>query len=298
MAYDHDERDHDQDEEHTEFDRDDEGAHGEHRLQRRERRWQREFEREREWQFGQFIRPWNEAGDNEAERIVMGWARGDPDEYGLVLTVLEQRCFRLAVELLEDEATALEVFDRTIQELRVLFTSKAPLYQGKNQFVAIFRRRLEWRCLDVLAGKYPRLSRKGPPPLPGKATWAEILGRLFEEDEQDSIEDTIAGETPTPEQAAEMMETEQEDAEKLRGFRQDLSAVRRQTLDVVLRIYGEAPGTVTKAEVFRRTKEILRISDNTLYGRMHQIKLTFRSWFVDPPPDKKGSKNRKRRKGD
>jgi hypothetical protein len=297
----------------------------EHRRQRKERAWQRQFDRERREQFRQFLKPWHEADDDKARQIVEGWAMGVPDQYGLVLRVLEERFFKLAVELLEDEATAIEAFDKTFLELQQKFKeefsqptgeaqawdgttagevsdedpqrlgnrtprkSKArrrevPMYQGKNQFLALFRQRLEWRCGDVLR------QRERHPPIPGRATWGEILGWLTEEQDE-AIEDTIAADTPTPEEALEEQQRRWEDVKRFRRFQRGLSPTLRKTLKVMLQIVRAVEGPIKKREIFRRTRDILNIEPTTLTDRIHQIKLAYRKvWFGEPPDKKKPKK--------
>lgn len=304
-----------------------------------EKKWEREFREEREKRFRQFIEPWYEADDEEAQQIIMRWASGDENAHWLIHTVLEQKFLRFAVELLDDEAAAIEVFETTFLEFQHTFEEEfkpgggsqprngttaeevseqdrqgledrtqgksrqrrkeVPLYQGKNQSLALFSQLLKWRCLQQLRPKKGPLSHIR---IPGKSTWSEILAWLIEEEDETSVQETIAADTlftetyggwPGPEEYAGTKETQEELAERLKGFVQDLSPALLETWRIMLQITEDATSEMTKRELFRRTRETLNIEPSTLSDRVHQTKLVWRKWFNNPPPNKKGPKKKR-----
>ena len=308
---------HDDDQDDGQDDERDDEPHFEVRPRRRQAAGEREFRRERDEQFRQFVRPWNDADDAEAERMLTVWARADHDDdaYWVIYTVLQQRCLRTAVEHLRDEVNAVEIFHTACQELQRTLREDLPqlavkclpeddflsysdkqcrvsedgpvrrrkakrrkpfVFQGKCRFLAYFERLLKHRCLDVLAGKRPLVRPGGPPPRPLSEKLEGKDGR------QRTLEDTIAADTPTPEQILGEKEAKREHSESLKRFKASLSPARLQTWEVMKRIHDQAPGDISWGEMYRRTKEILGISDNALYGRVHHINLACQKCFGEP----------------
>jgi hypothetical protein len=265
-----------------------------------EKEWEREFRKEREKHFRQFMGPWYEADDEEGGRIIIQWANREQNANWLVYTVLEQKFFKAAVEYCQgDEPTAAEAFEQTFEELRQEFSGDRLSYQCKNAFVALFSHRLEWRCVQRLRPKQDPLSHIL---IPGKSTWGEILGWLIEEEDETTVEETIAADTPFtetyggwsgPQEYMGGKETQEERAEQLKGFLQGLSPALVETWRVMLQIAEEATGEITKHELFRRTREILNIEPSTLTDRVHQTKLVWGKWFRNPPPNKRRPKKKR-----